>query len=458
MTGEVDIVALIQEDVALTRRGREFIGLCPFHNEKTPSFTVKVEVDRPFYHCFGCSAHGDAVQWLVDYKGMSMSEALAFRDGKDATRPKGGVDSSSQQPAKPEPKKKKAEFIEKLPENHEGRYEYRDAEGKLKFVVQRYWIAKDEKKSFGQYTRARKGETRGWVKELAMEKDRPLYRLAEVLAAPPERQIMVVEGEKCVHAVVEASGKALPICWAGGSGAWRKTDWSPLYGRPVLLVADGQSDGHKCMKDIARFLRPQCPEIFIVLPPLNKTGEKPRDIADEIEDGANISKWLRDHGKEYTEEAPAAAPESTAGGLGGDDDIQVADEFGNNSYFRLLGNVDSMVAIKLWTNQVVMASRQSMCSRAQLLSLAPDVNWWITNLYCDQFSNNVALIAGAGLLRLADKLGQVDVSRVMNRGRAQERQGRSGVAPGRPIAGRGRGTDAGLFGRQCVRVRPGGRH
>ena len=45
--------------VRLTRKGREHIGLCPFHKEKTPSFTVNE--DKGFYHCFGCAAHGDVI-------------------------------------------------------------------------------------------------------------------------------------------------------------------------------------------------------------------------------------------------------------------------------------------------------------------------------------------------------------------------------------------------------------
>jgi DNA primase len=52
----VDIVALIGQNVALQRRGRRFIGLCPFHKEKTPSFSVNPE--RGFYYCCGCKASG----------------------------------------------------------------------------------------------------------------------------------------------------------------------------------------------------------------------------------------------------------------------------------------------------------------------------------------------------------------------------------------------------------------
>ncbi|CAG9183669.1 DNA primase [Cupriavidus pampae] len=70
-----DIVALIQPYVQLRKAGRDFMGLCPFHNEKSPSFTVSPT--KQFYHCFGCGAHGTAFDWLIDHDGYSFPEAVA---------------------------------------------------------------------------------------------------------------------------------------------------------------------------------------------------------------------------------------------------------------------------------------------------------------------------------------------------------------------------------------------
>src|SRR5262245_12869520 len=66
--------ALIGRDVMLKKRGGELLGLCPFHAERTPSFTV-VEA-KGFWHCFGCGAHGDAIGYLVALKHMTFLEAL----------------------------------------------------------------------------------------------------------------------------------------------------------------------------------------------------------------------------------------------------------------------------------------------------------------------------------------------------------------------------------------------
>lgn len=64
---------LIGRKVALKRKGREFAGLCPFHNEKTPSFYVIPE--KGFFHCFGCGAHGDAIAWLMRIENLSFAES-----------------------------------------------------------------------------------------------------------------------------------------------------------------------------------------------------------------------------------------------------------------------------------------------------------------------------------------------------------------------------------------------
>lgn len=65
---------IVGEKVKLTRKGREFSGLCPFHHEKTPSFTVNDE--KEFYHCFGCGAHGDAIRFLVEVHKYHFLEAV----------------------------------------------------------------------------------------------------------------------------------------------------------------------------------------------------------------------------------------------------------------------------------------------------------------------------------------------------------------------------------------------
>ena len=80
--------SLVGRSVKLQRAGNEFKACCPFHNEKTPSFYVNDE--KGFYHCFGCQAHGDAIRWLTDQRGLPFMDAvkeLADQAGMEVPAP-----------------------------------------------------------------------------------------------------------------------------------------------------------------------------------------------------------------------------------------------------------------------------------------------------------------------------------------------------------------------------------
>jgi len=92
MIAESDIAAararfdLIGADVALKRSGRELVGLCPFHSEKTPSFYVVP--DKGFYHCYGCGAHGTTIDYIMRVRGLGFIEAVTEILGLPAQRAK----------------------------------------------------------------------------------------------------------------------------------------------------------------------------------------------------------------------------------------------------------------------------------------------------------------------------------------------------------------------------------
>lgn len=74
LRGRLQLSSLIGRNVRLVKRGREYSGLCPFHNEKSPSFTVND--DKGFFHCFGCGAHGDAIGYAMRSRGLTFPEAV----------------------------------------------------------------------------------------------------------------------------------------------------------------------------------------------------------------------------------------------------------------------------------------------------------------------------------------------------------------------------------------------
>jgi DNA primase len=74
LIARADVVEVIGKRIQLKKAGREFKACCPFHDEKTPSFTVSP--GKGFYHCFGCGAHGTAIGFLMEYEHMSFVEAI----------------------------------------------------------------------------------------------------------------------------------------------------------------------------------------------------------------------------------------------------------------------------------------------------------------------------------------------------------------------------------------------
>lgn len=76
LLSKIDIVEVISEFISLKRSSNNYVANCPFHNDKTPSFYINVE--KKYYHCFGCLSHGDVIQFIINYKNMSFFESINF--------------------------------------------------------------------------------------------------------------------------------------------------------------------------------------------------------------------------------------------------------------------------------------------------------------------------------------------------------------------------------------------
>src|ERR1051326_4409669 len=74
LLARADIVEVIERYVPLKRAGANYVACCPFHSEKTPSFTVTQA--KQFYHCFGCGAHGTAIGFMIEYAGVGFIDAV----------------------------------------------------------------------------------------------------------------------------------------------------------------------------------------------------------------------------------------------------------------------------------------------------------------------------------------------------------------------------------------------
>src|SRR5690554_7671222 len=74
LLSRVDILDVVESRVKLRKTGKNYSGLCPFHQEKTPSFTV--EPEKQFYYCFGCGAGGNALGFVMNYESQDFPQAI----------------------------------------------------------------------------------------------------------------------------------------------------------------------------------------------------------------------------------------------------------------------------------------------------------------------------------------------------------------------------------------------
>lgn len=362
----------------------QWMALCPWHEEKTASCSIFHKGDKWRYHCHGCGAHGDAGDYLREYRNASNREAVEAVKGNGAAGP-----------PRPAPIQEKPPLLPELP-SADVRYVYRFKNGTVAFVVLRFEATATRRKLFVPYTR----EGKGWRKGMHLDGPRPLYRLCEMLAGPPNRQIMVVEGEKVAKAVAKFSSKAVVVTWASGSTSWKHTDWTPLHGRSLLLVADGDKAGHDAMRALADHLAPRCPQIMLVLPPLPEEGEKALDIADIIESRPkDVAKWLREHATPYERSerpetrTPAPAPEKTPQRAAQSLPAPSTDFLERpNPHFRIVGRARDTVTVETRAGGVEHLTREAFAKR--VLNLAPD--WWWRQLG-DYPSKRLAQLAASGI-------------------------------------------------------------
>ncbi|PRY71640.1 DNA primase [Halomonas ventosae] len=135
LLARVDVVEVVGERVTLKKAGRNHSGLCPFHQEKSPSFTVSA--DKQFYHCFGCGAHGNALRFLMEYDKLRFPEAveqLAARLGMEV--PREGADDPRAQ-ARERKRKEGVNLLELSASYYRERLKMPEGEGARRYLAER---------------------------------------------------------------------------------------------------------------------------------------------------------------------------------------------------------------------------------------------------------------------------------------------------------------------------------
>ncbi len=267
----VSLTDLIGQVVDLKQRGNEYKGLCPFHDEKTPSFAIftgKDGGDR--YNCHGCGAKGDHLQFLQDYYQLDFSEAVSR------------LANQSLLPASTAPKRKSAkqpkpadEWQDAIAPANEpapatlwvcrdddwievpvvSAWAYRDTEGNLRSYACRVEFIKPDGTTGKDVipvcwrVHTTTGEAK-W-KQGALPYPRILYG-SELLASNPNANIILCEGEKATDAArrILAGKGVICMTWAGGCKAVPKADWSLLANRKIVGWPDCDSQRDKRTQEL----------------------------------------------------------------------------------------------------------------------------------------------------------------------------------------------------------------
>ena len=240
----VNISAVVSSTLKLTRRGREFVACCPFHSEKTPSFTVNDE--RGFYHCFGCGSHGDVFDWLKSQHGMTLLEAVEHLGGAaPAPQAKPKAKEPEWRPLVPPPTDAPRPDLT----GFDAIYTYADTDGSPLFYVRRRNAVGDKKKTFVPLTYGTLNGKRGWFARHP-DAPRPLYGL-DRLAAKPDARVIVCEGEKAADAAQRMLPNYACVSWPAGTANVKNADWSALAGRYVFVWPDNDAPGLKAAAEVA---------------------------------------------------------------------------------------------------------------------------------------------------------------------------------------------------------------
>jgi replicative DNA helicase len=254
----------ISQYVKLKRDGKDLVGLCPFHTEKTPSF--KVHPTERYFKCFGCGAGGDVIEFAKLKLGLPFQEALedvaGFSGMSGASKPQRRLVAPPE--AQPEP----SQELEPIRPQHVATYTYTNAAGEYLYEVWRLEPGKNgRRKDFLQGYRDAAGEMiwKGYPKPV-------LYRLPSVASAD---EVFLVEGEKDAE-TVERLGYVGTTPPAGSNAAFTSAMADALAGKTVFLMPDNDEAGEKRGKQIANALRGKA---TVVLFP-SKVG---KDITDWVE-------------------------------------------------------------------------------------------------------------------------------------------------------------------------------
>lgn len=316
--------------IGLSPDGHEFRACCPFHAEKTPSFTVYQGRKRTQeFHCFGCGEKGDVIDFVQRYDGVSFAEACEILGGTRSADPARRPASTSiervdiyaawkarmpgpetppivagkRTPPLANPKRPEKPVTHYTPT---AVYPYHHSDGRVVGYVLRVEIRGKKITPLILWCENTETGELSWCHR-PFAAPRRLYNLP-AFAARPNAQVIVVEGEKTAEAAQRLLPSTVVTCWQGGAKAAGKADWRPVSGRDVLIWPDADPEGLDAAQEAASLAQAAgAVRVRIVRPPADV--EKGWDLADAEAEGwtrADVVAHARAEAREVT-----AAPEGT---------------------------------------------------------------------------------------------------------------------------------------------------
>lgn len=284
------------------RRGRSFMCRCPFHNDTRPSFEISTIYQNG--RCWSaCQWQGDVIDFVMKLENCTLPEAITYLE-KGSFEPDRPILDSKRvkrewvaQPA-PEDKLEPTSFdCEGMP--IKGVWCYQGADGQVYGYQVRYQKP-DGDKDYRPWTYGvKEGDVKRQWKMAGYTAPRPLYGLPK-LAAKPEAQVIVVEGEKSADAAQELFPEAVAVTWWGGAQAVAMADWSPLYGRKVVVIPDNDVGGRQAAWAICDRLKDNGCTVSLCEP--EDTKPPKWDMANAKEEGWSPEvalKWARERKKDW---------------------------------------------------------------------------------------------------------------------------------------------------------------
>ena len=322
------LVDTVARYVDLTKRGTEYVGLCPFHTESTPSFKVWHGRKGWMFTCHGCGMHGDVLDFVAGVNGETVKDAATrLRKGDipaagitPEAQPSRVDDSGEWSAIVPPPddaplwdpsrtwNHKSARMVDYS--RAERTDAYRDADGRILFHVARLLLSGGDggKKVTPVVSWAQHKDGRAMWATVRPPAPYPFLGL-DILADCPALPALVFEGEKKRAAVESVTDAYACVSVLGGTNGVRKMDVSALRGRAVILWPDADAPGRAMMSELGRRLSGIAASIAYIDTAGLPDGYDGGDLVETGADAAVVEAWIA---KRLTDDPPEAPAQTDA--------------------------------------------------------------------------------------------------------------------------------------------------